>query len=145
MDIYEIAEKTTEELKRYHPTRLKEWVKPYLEEFDNQEIGTKRSLADKRCEYEELLKKRHKEYASQMHTHQGVLMDEFQTSLADYFLSGKKYEVPQSVADRIYGRAWEEGHSSGLSDVVTAYGELAGLVTACIDEFLTLGLFKKEK
>ncbi len=145
MDIYEIANKTTKQLRDYHPQRFSEWSKPFLKEFDEKEVGTKTLLETRRQAYEENLKNLHKVYASQRYEHQGVLMDEFQTSLADYFLSGKKYEVPQSVADRIYGRAWEEAHSSGLTEVVTAYGELADLVTACIDEFVTLGLFKKEK
>ena len=47
----------------------------------------------------------------------GNITGEFKAYLADTYASG----LPATVQDRIFGKSWEDGHSSGYSEIENHY------------------------
>ena len=133
MNIYEIADAVQEQLNRYHPRSYPTWSKLSLYEFDCKTRGTKAELEKKRNEFELQLHIDYEEYVTTMRKNQSEQYDIFKAALAEEFLTcDNNLIIPQSVSDRIYYRAYEEGHSAGLRDVVSEYGELSAFVLQCI-------------
>lgn len=58
------------------------------------------------------------------HEERRFIENEFKYALQREYLS----DAPDSVADRVWELAWQEGHSSGFGDVEHYYQEFAELV-----------------
>ena len=123
-DIYTFAETINEQWNRYSPQTLESWKKSRLAQFDAEEVGTKAHLEKRRQEYEKTLQTEWKVSHDALWKKQKELMDNFRERLADEFLS----MFPESITDLVYRRAWDDGHSSGLSEVINHYRDLAEFV-----------------
>lgn len=133
-DIYELADEINEQWNRYHPQGITAWKTPRLFEFDGSEVGTKTQLEERRTIFEIGLDRKWREYQQACHRRQAEVMQTFKEYLAGEFFSE---DTPDSITDRVYGKAWEEGHSSGLRDVVNCYGDLASFVNNILSDYVT--------
>ena len=130
ISIYDYTNQVTEEYKSYEPDTLSRWKSTRLAQFDAEEVGTKAQLEERRDIYEKQLEKEWRKYRETMHRRQGQVMDEFKQALATAFF----VNVPVTISDLVYSRAWDEGHSSGLREVTNCYGHLANFVEEIITE-----------
>ena len=132
LTIYDIAHEVQEQLNRYHPQSYPTWSKLRLYEFDCKTRGTKAELEKKRNEFELQLHAEHSVYATTARENQHKQYELFMDALAEEFFTHANVSIPKSVSDRVYFRAYAEGHSGGLRDVVLEYAELSELVIQCI-------------
>jgi hypothetical protein len=131
-DIYIFADSVSEQLGRYSPLTQDAWLRPRLADFDLNEVGTKAQLEQRRCDYERDLEPRWIEYRDALWVKQNDLMIEFTAALAKEFLP----MLPHSITDKVYDRAWDEGHSSGLREIVNVYQELANFVDNLLKDYV---------
>lgn len=58
----------------------------------------------------------------------GQIRDEFAANLAAEYLPA----MPSTVTDKVFAKAWEDGHSTGYALVEDMYSELADLLDAAV-------------
>ncbi len=81
-----------------------------------------RAYADAKDEYDKQMVT-HREAVKAYHIEEGRLMDQFRKdAIEEAGLTG------HPKADKAFALAWQEGHASGLSDVMTHLYELAELL-----------------
>lgn len=125
--IYKEFEKRIQDLSRPDRKAIKEEVFAGFEDF----VGTKAEIDAREAELEanmrDLIRKAEVEHRKQAN----AIKDEFKAALS------REYGTEiQEIDDRIYGHAWDEGHSSGLSDVENYYEDYAELASFAYEKGL---------
>jgi hypothetical protein len=54
----------------------------------------------------------------------------FREKLEDYYHTDK---LPQKTKDKLWGKAWEQGHSAGYNDVACAYEDISDVVMSMVE------------
>lgn len=98
--------------------------KPHLSESEKMDPEAIRKYAEnveKYNAYEVKLKEYDKTYSRK----QNERLMQFRQDLA---IENGLDKFPKAISDKVYAKAWEDGHSSGLYEVATNYEELAEMV-----------------
>lgn len=133
-DIYVFVDQLNEQWNRYYPQSLGDWSRIHLVQFDLDEVGTKAQLEQRRRTYESSLEPLWRTYRDALWTKQNDLMETFRSTLAEEFLP----TIPQVISDRVYYRAWEEGHHAGFRNVVNVYRDIADFVKNLLKDYIVL-------
>lgn len=136
-DIYQIARELQEHYGRYYALTFENWSRPLLERFDEEEVGTHYELTRRRKGYEKQLEEEHRlDYVPRLREKQADVMKQFEEALAAEFFDHPDVKIPDVVKARVYGYAWDRGHSGGLTDIVLEYHDLAEMVLRSILDYL---------
>lgn len=131
ISIFELASQIQARIGTYYPQTFHSWSKDRFHEFEEKEIGTQAQLREHRRCYEVHLRKDYNEYAEALRAQIAKEYEYFKAALAKEFFGDTKNPLFQEVTDKVFSKAYENGHASGLRDVAYEYQELAELISLC--------------
>lgn len=92
-------------------------------------VGTKAEIQARESELAEKAAEKYSEALRKHNSRMKAIREGFKAALSEHYGTGHR-----EIDDRVYDKAWQEGHSSGLHEVEVHYEDLAELAQFVYDK-----------